>query len=448
VNKKNHRRRECFVCVLSLMLTLLPFTSARSQSLCESQGYVVGFFNGVWNQNTQADVGMALEQLRALGGTTFNDEPVKYETFYNHTGSSVGATFAQDIAETFIQRANEIDTSGSLARRFEFYWEVISIGDRSYLDRLISVIPTSADLINGVFDDLYQEIATRAAAEIASLISNPPTQSDLAEHNARLEELRVQGQKLVFFAHSQGNLFANAAFDFISPTVTPGSVAVVHVAPASPTLRGNYALADIDLVINALRVQGLASVPDVNLTLPLSVRDPSGHTLIQTYLDRSRPGRSFVKNLLDSALANLVTPFAEGNIGFFTVTLTWDGTGDVDLHAFEPNGAHVYYANPAGVSGFLDVDNVDANGPEHYFSTCDSTMLQTGTYAIGINNFALATGRTATVQASSFTQGVLATKSLDVGPETGNDGNNSPIPVMNVVVTMDPATGGFSVSAQ
>ncbi len=35
---------------------------------------------------------------------------------------------------------------------------------------------------------------------------------------------------------------------------------MVHVAPASPSLRGEVVLADIDLVINALRVTGTRAV--------------------------------------------------------------------------------------------------------------------------------------------------------------------------------------------
>jgi hypothetical protein len=62
----------------------------------------------------------------------------------------------------------------------------------------------------------------------------------------------------------------------------------VHVAPASPSLRGEVVLADIDLVINALRVTGVNSVPSINVNLPLSKSDPSGHGFEPTYLDTAR----------------------------------------------------------------------------------------------------------------------------------------------------------------
>lgn len=151
----------------------------------------------------------------------------------------------------------------------------------------------------------------------------------------------------------------------------------------------------------------------------------------------------------ESFFANLWadTPTNAAGIGLFTITLTWNGSGDVDLHVFEPNGTHVYYAALTGNSGFLDVDNTEANGPEHYYATCDASRLQTGTYRVGINNFADATGRTATIQAASVTDGVLLTVVQGVGPERGSGGNSSPNQVMTVTVTKDPTTGRFQVEA-
>ncbi len=106
-------------------------------------------------------------------------------------------------------------------------------------------------------------------------------------------------------AHSQGNLFMNHAYDHILPTVTKDRVAAAHIAPASPTLRGDYILADIDLVINAIRIQGVTSVPDNNLGSPCVQSDVSGHTLIGTYLDGTRDGRGKIKAMIEVAMGKL-----------------------------------------------------------------------------------------------------------------------------------------------
>lgn len=445
------RRHPCAVACLTA--TLLQAVAGHAQpappaaSLCTPTGYTVGFFNGVWNDEAGAANGLAA--LRAQIGQTFRNEPVRYEYFYNSTASGGGATFMQDIAETFIQRAREIDRSGELEKRWELLWEAAFDSSRGFWNRIRDTIAGSAS----VSDALYQDIISKAVAGWSLFLSNPPTQGDLSRHNARLDALAIERQKLMLVAHSQGNLFVNRAYDHVAPKIGSTSVATLHVAPASPTLRGAYRLADIDLVINGLRAQGITSVPANNLALPTSVRDLSGHQLVPTYLDPARAARGEITGAIKSAMNGLAMPGAQpgqpsGSTGFFTVTLTWDGAGDVDLHTFEPNGNHVYYRNLAGTAGALDVDNVTANGPEHYFASCNPARLLVGAYRFGVNNFSDATGRTATVQVSSSQRGELLTRRVDVGPERGPAGDQSPLGVFTVNVSRDAATGRYAVTAQ
>jgi hypothetical protein len=106
-------------------------------------------------------------------------------------------------------------------------------------------------------------------------------------------------------AHSQGNLFVNAAYDGLRANRPETQANFVHIAPASPTTRGEHGLSDLDLVINGLRVQGISSVQPSNWHIPFSTVDASGHTLVDTYLDASREGRGKVRALIDSALNGL-----------------------------------------------------------------------------------------------------------------------------------------------
>ncbi len=412
---------------------------AADTDLCLATGYTLGYFNGVGNTEFQAKA--ALAKLESMRGTKFNNEPVQYEVFYNHTGSTAGATLLQDLAETFMQRAAEIDASGELGNRWEFFWESLTF-DKPLTDKLTGFIPN----ISRFFSQLYTDIATKTMAALSSLLSNPPTEADYNEHNTRLDALAVQQQKLMLVAHSQGNLFMNHAYDHISPKVGEASVKAVHVAPASPTLRGDYLLADIDLVINSLRIQGAGSVPPINIILPVSVSDLSGHGLVETYLDPTRAARNLVDTMITTAMQALASPPTSGTPGAFSVTLTWDGLGDLDLHTFEPSGAHVYYESRAGDAGFLDVDNTIADGPEHYYVSCDPAVIQTGTYRMGINHFTNGAGRKATVQVSTSKGGTLLTKTVDVGAENGKDGNASPTPVLDVVVSKNEA-GVYSFTA-
>jgi hypothetical protein len=427
---------------LSIAASPVLVSAQTTTSVCNARGYTVGFFNGVWNTNTQDGALSGLNALQALIGTTYKSEPVEYQLFYNNTGSTVGATGAQDVAEVFVQRAREFDASGELGKRFEYFWEAASDGDKPFFSRLWNTFAAEA----GIIDGMYSAVVTKAMAGWSLLLSNPPTSVNQSQHRLQLDTLAAEGQKLLLVAHSQGNLFVNPAYNYVKPLVGSTSVAAVHIAPASIALSGDYVLADIDVVINGLRVQGAGSVPATNIALPFSTADLSGHTLVGTYLDSTRAARARVSSMTTTALNSLTTPTAIASRGFFTATLTWDGTGDVDLHAFEPGGSHVYYSATTGSVGYLDVDNTVANGPEHYYASCDASKLATGIYTLGINNYSGATGRTATVQISFAQGGQALTRSLSVGAVRGSGGNSTPIQVFTVNVTKD-ANGKFTATA-
>ena len=64
-------------------------------------------------------------------------------------------------------------------------------------------------------------------------------------------------------------------------------------------------LADIDLVINGLRVQGINSVAPNNINLAVSKSDLSGHTLVGTYPDRARAARERINSMVQAVLGAL-----------------------------------------------------------------------------------------------------------------------------------------------
>ncbi len=117
--------------------------------------------------------------------------------------------------------------------------------------------------------------------------------------------------------------------------------------------------------------------------------------------------------------ADITTEYLQRKYGGLA-TLTWDGVGDVDLHTTEPDGSQVFYAHPLSRTGYLDMDNVTGYGPEHYYASCNPENLQEGTYRISLANYARAEGRLATVQIISNVDGVLGTKRIVMGAETGN----------------------------
>ncbi|RPH57376.1 hypothetical protein EHM82_01430 [bacterium] len=137
------------------------------------------------------------------------------------------------------------------------------------------------------------------------------------------------------------------------------------------------------------------------------------------------------------------SPAAGAGDGIITVTLTWGNQPDVDLHVFEPDGTHVFYASPNGNVGFLDVDDVTGFGPEHYFASCSS--LTPGSYQVGVNYFFGFAPETATIQIQAGL--LLRSYQVFLTDFQGSSGNSTPIPVANIIVTGN-ASDGFEFQVQ
>ena len=425
----------------ALTVALTPALHAQTpaeDNFCSDTGIAFVFFNGV--QTTVREANRANDELARLHGYENDDgEEIAYEVAYNYT-EGFG-----DFIETFDQRLLEQDAE--LVGRYELFFESLR-GDGPWWSAIGHALPQLLDIRDSWIDWYQAAIVQR----LTSLFGSPPTEVNYAEHRARIDNWVVEGKKLLFVAHSQGNLFANAAYGYASGQLPADAVKLVHIAPASPSLNGPHTLADLDLVINGLRVAGSVPANTDNipgyLLRPAGVngqKDILGHGLLEIYINQQLAIASRVRTQIDSALNSLVTPPAEASSGFFTATLTWNGSGDVDLHVYEPGGDHVYYSNMTGRAGYLDVDNTVANGPEHYYASCSPDRLQAGTYRVAVANYARATGRAATVQIASWEDGVLGTRTVTVADPTGSTPGYD---LFDVRVAEDPETGKFSVSLQ
>ena len=428
--------------VLVSLLFILPFNMVQASddnSLCKPSGVIFGFFNGV--NTVEEDAYDALRDLKGIHGETNADgEVIQYELFYNYTDGF------EDFVETFEQRL--LEQEGLLEGRFELFFEAMQ-GGGHWWDVIIDAVSSVIDILESFVDWTQAAIIDL----LTGLVANPPTVDNYLEHKTRIDNWVIEGKKLLFVAHSQGNLFVNVAYDYaLTKGMLESSVKVVHIAPASPSLRGEHVLADQDFVINGLRMVG--SVPDITDDIPMypvrkaglnGEKDILGHGLLEIYLNPHIDISNSVKTYIDEALNSLEAPVMTATTGFFTATLIWDGRGDVDLHVTEPSGTHVYYRNPRGGAGHLDVDNMSANGPEHYYASCDANTLQTGYYQVGIANYSRAENRKATLQIASWNYGVLGTKSVILGEATGA---TPAYQLFNVTILNDPDTNEYSVSVE
>lgn len=390
-------------------------TTTQNQSACGNDGIIIGFFNGVNTIEKDADISTEYLQ-RKYGGLAKGGETIRFENFFNKTEGF------NDFVEVFDQRMQE--NNGILAGRFDLFWDSLK-GGGGWWDLITGQSPS----LGGLRDSINDAFSTRVVQLLANAVSsNPPsTMLTEVEHRARIDTAAIEGKRMLFVAHSQGNLFANKAYAYATTKVPKESVKVVHAAPASPTLSGEYVLADLDVVIMLLGKTG--AVPNHNAEIPPYIartpgvngeRDILGHGFLEIYMHPGMETGTKMNAAITSAMDQLVAPPVQVKSGFFTATLTWDGVGDVDLHTTVPDGSQVFYAHPLSRTGYLDMDNVTGYGPEHYYASCNPENLQEGTYRISLANYARAEGRLATVQIISNVDGVLGTKRIVMGAETGN----------------------------
>jgi len=195
-----------------------------------------------------------------------------------------------------------------LNNRWEHYWELLAgkhTEGVSLTARLLNGLGNGASALAGLFDATFNAMLGQIFSGYSQMLSNPPIAADVAAQLQKLRGLADEDYSFVLIAHSQGNLFVNSAYDGPRSSHPDTKAGVVHVAPASPTLRGKHLLADIDLVINGLRVQGISTVSPININLPASKSDLSGHTLVGTNLDATRAAREKINGMVQALLGKL-----------------------------------------------------------------------------------------------------------------------------------------------
>lgn len=345
---------------LALLVVGLFSYSSFAQTNCDesSEQYRVFFVNGIRTSLSSA-VNDRYELLAAIGGS-HNAQAITYDLAYNHTRGTI-VDLLQSIDQRIAQEGLRFD------RRI-----------MSWLNEL------------GVVPDWLTEINQRLYSAIHIIQA-----SELRDHVAKYREAILQGQKVLLVAHSQGNLYANASFDLLAssqPAIPMQSFGIFGVAAPTSYIAGGggYLTNHRDIIQHVPGALGQNWTLRHNNAMSVAVADDVGsfdaHSFSDTYLAPWFNVRSQLQVRIRSALTKLVDPPEIVGSGPITVTMTWNtDMSDVDLHVFEPNNMHIYYASPFGTSGYLDVDDTSGYGPEHYYTDCN--QLQLGEYIVGVNYF-------------------------------------------------------------
>lgn len=268
---------------------------------------LIGYFNGV--ANTEINARASLDRLRNEFPST-TAKPIEHDLFYNQTGCTPGLLGKIDCVEDLVEVFQQYDAQfrqllGNTG--WEIFWEIMNgsyMKPGSYSLKLLSLIKFTPQriLLSNLIQRVAKSMMVRIGMHLVTLLKQPPTAADTAGHIAKLKSYADKGTGMVLVAHSQGNLFVNAAFDGIKTSVPGVKAKAVHVGTAAPKLNGDYVLADIDIVINVLLRASVPMLPDSNTPLTFNPVELSGHQFEGTYLDKTRASYAKVVGLVNAAL--------------------------------------------------------------------------------------------------------------------------------------------------
>lgn len=391
--------------ILSLSLTYpsIGYTFPPSYSYCQNNVHVF-FGNGVFNDAEEAEIGKEILKERVdkkVRGTALEDK-IKYGLAYNPSDGKIA-----DLMEAYLQK-----TQSGTSQFWRFLANLVSPPDY-FRSNLIEI--------------------TQILVDHKVLNDNPAVQEHIKKYNTLLGE----GDKVVIVAHSQGNLFANLAYLGIKPEHKVGFGIVSIANPDSEIADGGpYTTIEEDWVIKAVPLSLPANTD--NFFGYVHWNDTSGHYFIDSYMKHKYAAEIQILNDIQNRINTLHFPTTTLSKGLLTATLTWGYNRDLDLHVYEPDGTHVYYRNKTGTSGYIDRDDVDGYGPEHYFVSCDT--IHTGKYMFGVNYYSGSSVEFADISLRAGDQ-YLGSHIKSFSYPKGTSGDSNPTIMFEVEVKESQVTG-------
>ena len=345
-----------YILILVSFVALLINIDICDASICEPTDKVIYFGNGVITSKSKAMDSSEIIEERLMATLSPSElETLQFKTAYNESN-------LRDLFE-----ATHQDMQTDVSR----FWRILG----------------SIEILPDWFADIMNELAT--SVDKLALVSTDSLKDQLADYKTKIAE----GKKVVLVAHSQGNFFGNQAYGLLSNTERQ-SFGIVSVANPDSSVAddGPYTTLINDTFIWAIiAIKTGLGLPSLPMT-PYMVNDLSdfnditGHFFIDSYMVAGSNSDQKITGDMINVLGSLVEPRQIVEPGVITVYLSWGSEPDVDLHVYEPNGSHVFWYTPQGFSGFLDKDDVNSWGPEHYtVDTCDT--LEKGTYRVALDYY-------------------------------------------------------------
>lgn len=349
------------------------FTKAiASDAFCvgtSSPRTLVVFGNGI--MNTHKDATESLERAEELLRATLPPEEFALLDFELAENKTYG--LLNDLYESAKQKA----LSDNVAVSFWRWWGGIE-----------------------VMPDFFQTEMLRLAArfDFSSMVGS----TDLNEHVSLYRTSLTAGKKVVNIAHSQGNFFANAAWNTLfiemSPTQMKG-FGIVSVANPTSFVGGGgpHTTLKEDKIVNAVRLtirgfgpltlDSLVMYPmdqeDTNVGSEMVMhRDFLMHSFVKEYTAEGSNTVGIITQNIVTMIHSRVHPPVFTDETIVSITLTPGAGQDMDLHVYEHNGAHVTSLSPVGIAGKFDLIDSAGYGPERYIASCSEL---TDSYTVGVS---------------------------------------------------------------
>jgi len=397
----------------------------------------VYFANGILTEPEAADFAVVdlKDAYKSDLESVSSEETFRFLKAYNQTQSAL-----TDIVQVLQQKQNElgvVDEGLSAYQVYQWVQAGLSVEEVRQLIDSMSNLASPLILADTITEENLEALSDAMLSAAADAMYD--RQEVNANHVGYYEADLLSGKRVIVIAHSQGNLFTNQALSDVAMrnydlSQSIGSVGVA--SPAGVTVNGNtYTTAHDDLVIDGLRL--ISSVLPSNVENDPGVfndfRSFTNHYFEQDYFDARLPSRDVIDTEVLRLADALPYPQTEAGEGAIRASLTWGSQPDVDLHAFEPNGAHVYYSNRNGEDGSLDVDDTTSYGPENYVVACEDVRL--GTYEIAVNYFRGYEPETAKVALFLGDGRSITPKEINLASAKGAEGDNNPATVFQIEVS-------------
>ncbi|MCW3847354.1 hypothetical protein OF829_08880 [Sphingomonas sp. LB-2] len=290
----------------------------------------------------------AFQQLRELSmvvGDRYNNLPVVYRLLYN-----VSYGLVPDLQEVFKQKADEVDASHTISKRYDVLWDVVSSRPSSLDQAKLVANQAISTIFANAKDGITKSIAASYSRDAQyNFIIGSNTEKEYTEHFAIMSSYIGKGYGDLLIGYSQGNFFVNKTYDSLIGKFSTGPVEAFHIAPPTQTVRGKYILSKNDRVITELlKVFGNVLSPSpADLAIPRIDENDDGHGLITSYLNPAYSGREIVRSNILESLSKISLPPCSRKFKF---TNTFSPVISTTPGFFGQSGSYIVEFTLAGIS--------------------------------------------------------------------------------------------------